>query len=161
LAFVLADRGLAYLEIAAALGAEGGELALRGIASRAEAVRAVRGDAAFVSVAQAAKRIANITRGLDAYSLDAGALALPAERELGAAATSLASDVEATIGVRDFDRGLRRVAELAAPLDRFFVDVLVMDKDEAVKRNRIALLQSIHGQIVRLADLSQVVVDRR
>ena len=161
LVFVLGERGLAYDEIAAAMGAEGPRLDLRGIAARAEAVKAARGEAAFVSVAQAAKRIANITRGLEIYALDGAALALPAERERGEAARSLAGDVDASVSARAFDRGLKRVGELAAPLDRFFVDVLVMDKDEAVKRNRLALLQSIHGQIVRLADLSQVVVERR
>jgi glycyl-tRNA synthetase beta chain len=160
LAFVLAERGLAYDEIAAAMGADGPELDLRGIAARAQAVRAARGEADFVSVAQAAKRIANITRGLASYSLDGGALALPAERELGAAASALTAEVAASVAARDFDRGLRRLASLAAPLDRFFVDVLVMDKDERVKQNRIALLQTIHREIVRLADLSQVVVER-
>ena len=160
LAFVLGERGLAYDEIAAAMGAEGAALDLRGTAARAVAVRAVRGEVAFVSVAQAAKRIANITRGLESFELDATKLTLPAERELDVAAGTLAADVDAAVLARDFERGLRRVAALAQALDRFFVDVLVMDPDEGLKRNRLALLQSIHRQVLRLADLSQVVVER-
>ncbi len=37
---------------------------------------------------------------------------------------------------------------------------MVMDPDERLKQNRIALLQSIQSEILWLADLSQVVIDR-
>ena len=48
--------------------------------------------------------------------------------------------------------------KLASPLEVFFKDVMVMDPDERLKQNRIALLQSIQSEIRWLADLSQIVV---
>ncbi|HZF14032.1 MAG TPA: hypothetical protein VFE33_35000, partial [Thermoanaerobaculia bacterium] len=45
-------------------------------------------------------------------------------------------------------------------LDRFFVEVLVMDKDPAIKTNRIALLQAIGRTVSRTARLTEMVVDR-
>ncbi|MGE0640976.1 MAG: glycine--tRNA ligase subunit beta [Thermoanaerobaculia bacterium] len=160
LAFVLGENGSSYDEIAAAMGADGEALDLRGIRARALAVRELRGETDFVAVAQSAKRIANIVRGLEPFVLDRARLSLPAESALGGAAEALATEVDQAVAVRDFRSGLRRVAALAPALDRFFVDVLVMDPDEAVKSNRLALLQSIHRQVLRLADLSQVVVEK-
>jgi glycyl-tRNA synthetase beta subunit len=45
-------------------------------------------------------------------------------------------------------------------LDKFFVDVLVMDPDPNVRTNRIALLQAIHRTISRTAKLTEMVVDK-
>ena len=55
-----------------------------------------------------------------------------------------------------------KAAQLArrSPLETFFKDVMVMDPDERLKQNRIALLQSIQSEIRWLADLSQMVIDR-
>ncbi|MBZ0089911.1 MAG: hypothetical protein K8H90_05995, partial [Thermoanaerobaculia bacterium] len=56
---------------------------------------------------------------------------------------------------------LRMLAmRLAAPLERFFVEVLVMDPDDGIRRNRLALLDGLGRDIRRLADLSAVVVDK-
>ncbi len=49
----------------------------------------------------------------------------------------------------DYERCLRRIADLAPVLDRFFVEVLVMDEDPNVRRNRLALLQAIHRSVSR------------
>ena len=45
-------------------------------------------------------------------------------------------------------------------LDRFFVEVLVMDENTELKNNRIALLQSIQRVLSRTAELTLIVVDK-
>ena len=45
---------------------------------------------------------------------------------------------------------------LAPAITRFFEDVLVMDKDEAVRRNRLGLLQNISALTEGIVDLSLV-----
>ena len=67
---------------------------------------------------------------------------------------------EAAAAAGDYERCLRRIAELAPVLDRFFVEVLVMDPDEELRRNRIALLQAILRTVNRTARLTEVVVAR-
>ena len=44
------------------------------------------------------------------------------------------------------------------PIDAFFDAVMVMDKDEAVKNNRLALLKSIDALVNRVADFSKIVL---
>ena len=50
------------------------------------------------------------------------------------------------------------LTELKTPVDDFFESVLVMDKDEAVRRNRLALLGCINSTFARVADFRQLAV---
>jgi glycyl-tRNA synthetase beta subunit len=45
---------------------------------------------------------------------------------------------------------------MAPVINRFFDDVLVMDEDEAVRQNRLALLQRVVALADGVADLSQL-----
>ncbi|HLX10880.1 MAG TPA: glycine--tRNA ligase subunit beta, partial [Thermoanaerobaculia bacterium] len=159
--YVLGIYGYAYDEIEAALAA--GAANLPDLRARVDAIHRVRGEAAFLSVVLAAKRIANIVKDLPDQPFEPerlGEPAEPAERELAAAFAGLRAEVEAAAAAGDYERALRRIAGLAPVLDRFFVEVLVMDPDERVRANRIALLQAILRTVSRTARLTEVVVDR-
>ena len=45
------------------------------------------------------------------------------------------------------------LAELREPIDRFFDDVLVMDEDNAVRENRLRLLNRFAGVFGGVADI--------
>jgi glycyl-tRNA synthetase beta chain len=156
--YLLGLRGYAYDEIEAALAVGGGNLP--DLAARVDAVHRVREEEAFLSVALAAKRIVNIVKDHPEYPLDEAALVEDAERALHDSFRALKSDIEAAAAAREYERALRRIADLAPVLDRFFVEVLVMDEDRSLRRNRIALLQSIQRVISRTVRLTEVVVDR-
>jgi glycyl-tRNA synthetase beta chain len=156
--YVLGLYGYAYDEIEAALAA--GAASLPDLRARVHAIHRVRGEPSFLSVVLAAKRIANIVKDAPDRELDLERLVEPAERALAAAFAGLRAEVEAAAAAGDYERCLRRIAELAPVLDRFFVEVLVMDPDEQVRGNRIALLQAILRAINRTARLTEVVVDR-
>ena len=156
---MLGERGFAYDEVAAAMGADSDSpLAFRAIAARTAALQGARQEPDFAIVAQAAKRIANITKGSEAFTFTEAFCTLEAERALRQAAVTLHGEILAARASLDFAAGLRSVRKLASPLEVFFKDVMVMDPDERLKQNRIALLQSIQSEIRWLADLSQIVV---
>jgi glycyl-tRNA synthetase beta chain len=48
------------------------------------------------------------------------------------------------------------MARLKGFIDAFFDSVLVMDRDEAVRRNRLALLTRIHDLFTRVADFRKI-----
>jgi glycyl-tRNA synthetase beta chain len=75
-------------------------------------------------------------------------------RAIGESATVL------TEHVQSYREDLRRVADLAPVLDRFFDEVLVMAEDPEIRQNRIALLQSIGANVSRIARLTDLVVDK-
>jgi glycyl-tRNA synthetase beta chain len=114
----------------------------------------------FLSVVLAAKRIANIVKDAAEQPLDESFLAEPAEKDLAVAFEDLRADIEASAAAGDYERCLRRIADLALVLDRFFVEVLVMAEDEKVRANRIALLQAIGRAVSRTARLTEMVVDK-
>jgi len=156
--YVLGLRGYTYDEIEAALAV--GVTSLPDLAARVDALHRMREQPGFLTVVQAAKRIANIVKDAAETPLDGTLLAEPAEKDLHAAFQGLRHEVEEAAASRDYDRCLRRILDLAPVLDRFFVEVLVMAEDPKVRQNRIALLQAIGRTVSRTARLTEVVVDK-
>jgi glycyl-tRNA synthetase beta chain len=155
---LLGLAGYAYDEIEAALAAAW--TSLPDLAARVDALHRVREQESFLSVVLAAKRIVNIVKEHPEYPFEEEALVEPAEQDLHRAFGELRAGIEEAAESGEYEAGLRRVAELAPVLDRFFVDVLVMDEDRRLRRNRIALLQGIHRSISRIARLTEMVVDK-
>ena len=54
----------------------------------------------------------------------------------------------------DYTAGFAELAQLKDSVDGFFDDVLVMCGDEAVQKNRLALLQRLRAIFLRVADIS-------
>jgi glycyl-tRNA synthetase beta chain len=156
--YLLGRQGYAYDTIEAALAA--GSSNLPDLAARIDAVHRVREEAGFLSVALAAKRIANIVKKAPEHEVSTDLLREPAEQELYRAAAGHREIVREAEAAGEYERCLREITDLAEVLDRFFVEVLVMDENHDLRQNRIGLLQSIQRMISRTARLTEVVVDK-
>ena len=77
-----------------------------------------------------------------------------AERALLAACETGSAKVQSALEAWDFAGAIAALAELRAPIDRFFEDVLVMDEDTAVRENRLRLLNRFAEVFVGVADVS-------
>jgi glycyl-tRNA synthetase beta chain len=82
---------------------------------------------------------------------------------MGAAETALADAIEAAeprVGAAasegDYEGALALLAGLRAPIDSFFTDVLVMDPDEAVRDNRLRLLNRFTALFDGVADFARL-----
>jgi glycyl-tRNA synthetase beta chain len=51
---------------------------------------------------------------------------------------------------------LQALSRLRGPVDRFFDDVMVMAEKPGVRANRLALVQALARQFLRVADVSQL-----
>jgi glycyl-tRNA synthetase beta chain len=80
----------------------------------------------------------------------------PAEKELLAAVSRAEKEVQRTVERGDHEMGLRALAGLAAPLDTFFTDVLVICEDKDLRAARLALLGRVEKVFLRLADVSRL-----
>ncbi len=158
LRFLLGREGFEYDEIEAALAV--GDADLPDTRARVEALHAVREEPGFLEVALAAKRIANIVGNETERPVAESLFVDQAERDLHVAAGALRRRVEESAESRDYAAALRAIANFAEVLDRFFVEVLVMDEDVELRRNRIAILQSIERTFRRVAELTSIVVDK-
>ncbi len=110
------------------------------------------------SLAAANKRIANILRKSDPLPLegvlDPSLLQLAAERALSEALQAVSAAVVADIAACAYGRALDRLAALRPAVDRFFDEVLVNDPDQALRRNRTALLSQLRALFSGIAELS-------
>jgi len=79
-----------------------------------------------------------------------------AEKELAAAFGEIKDRVQEKTAKLDFRGALADIASLRKPVDAFFDTVMVMDKDESVKSNRLALLAGITGLFSAIADFSRL-----
>ena len=124
--------------------------------ARARALDTARQRPEFAQLAVAFKRVRNILAKNPASAGTAGELHEPAELELDALVTVIGKRAEVETASADYPAAFAHVAALAAPLDRFFTDVLVMCEDEALRRARLALLARIEALFLNLADLSRL-----
>jgi len=153
--------GFAYDEIAAAMDA-GWSTSLTDLVDRITALKAMRGEANFLSILDSAKRIANITAGQDtAAAVDPARLETDIERRLAELSHAVSEQIQEMVRERDYKRALETFAAMAPELETFFDQVMVMVDDEAVRKNRMALLRNVGNAVGRIADVTKIVVDRR
>ena len=58
---------------------------------------------------------------------------------------------------REYRQALEKIATLRPHVDSFFDNVMVMADDEAVRRNRLALIAEVLGGFSSIADFSELV----
>ncbi len=130
------------------------------IPRRLAAVRAFAALPEADSLAAANKRVGNILKKSDevdaSAGVDAARLVEPAECALAQALAEIAPRAVADFDRGDFTASLQTLSALKAPVDAFFDDVMVNADDPALRRNRLALLQQLHGAMNRVADLARL-----
>ncbi|MCD1641796.1 glycine--tRNA ligase subunit beta [Aurantimonas coralicida] len=94
------------------------------------------------------------TRVADAVSLDL--LSEHEEKVLAGAIDRAEMELDAALAVENYAHAMTALAELRIPVDAFFETVLVNAEDEAVRANRLALLDRIRAATRRVADFSRI-----
>ena len=153
---VLADAGIRYDVVDAVFVTVDD---IYGVFLRAQAVNeAVKQD--MEKTIQAFVRTGNIARKAEAVqaAVEADLLAEQVEKDLCKAYEAAASKVEREIEAQDYAGAIATLSQLAAPIDAFFDGVMVMDKDEKIKNNRLGLLKLVDNLICQVADFSKIVL---
>ncbi len=126
---------------------------------RIKAVSAFRALPEAESLSAANKRVGNILKkaeqGEDAV-VNAGLFELQEEETLYNELELLTKRTEPLFDSGDYESALRDLSALRKPVDDFFDNVMVMTDNDAVRRNRIALLSKMNGLFMRAADLSRL-----
>ncbi|NQZ10849.1 MAG: glycine--tRNA ligase subunit beta, partial [Algicola sp.] len=109
------------------------------------------------SLAAANKRVGNILAKFDGElptSVDTGLLELDQEKTLAQLVNEKIEALKPVYEAGDYQAALVSLADLKEPVDDFFDNVMVMADDEAVKHNRLALLNSLRALFLQTADIS-------
>jgi glycyl-tRNA synthetase beta chain len=152
--------GLSYDEVAAAMEA-GWESSLTDLVERAVALKAMRDEANFLSILDSAKRIANITQGHESAKVDPSRLENATEKRLNELADTVGGQIDDLIAGRSYRAALESFAAMAPELESFFNEVMVNVEDENVRRNRMSLLRKVGGAVMKIGDVTKIVIDRR
>ncbi len=108
------------------------------------------------ALAAANKRIQNILKKADAIGegVDESLLAAGAEQTLYDTLLTTEAEVQPLYRRGEYEAGLRALAGLRGPVDSYFDDVMVNADDNAIKLNRLALLQRLGNLCTEAGDLS-------
>ena len=108
------------------------------------------------ALAAANKRVSNILAKADAAigEINLSACVEPAEKALAEAVLALRTEVQPLIVQGDYTAVLDKLANLRAPVDSFFDNVMVNAEDPALRQNRLAILNTLQGLFLQVADIS-------
>ena len=126
-------------------------------ARRSEAVHRFSQLPEAEALAAANKRVGNILakqtlpQGLDVNTV---LLQENAEKTLFTAMQALQSPLDQAASEGAYTKTLSLLAELKAPIDAFFDQVMVMVDNPDLQNNRLALLQQLHARFMQVADIA-------
>ena len=108
------------------------------------------------ALAAANKRVSNILAKADAAigEINLTACVEPAEKALAEAVLALRTEVQPLIAQGDYTAVLDKLANLRAPVDSFFDNVMVNAEDPTLRQNRLAILNTLQDLFLQVADIS-------
>ncbi|MBN6067526.1 glycine--tRNA ligase subunit beta [Aggregatibacter actinomycetemcomitans] len=108
------------------------------------------------ALAAANKRVANILAKADVAigEINLTACVEPAEKALAEAVLALQAEVQPLIAKGEYTAVLDKLANLRTPVDNFFDNVMVNTEDPTLRQNRLAILKTLQGLFLQVADIS-------
>jgi len=150
----LVDKGFAPDAIDAVLAKE--VYSPVDIVSRLEALQQFRKTDEAISLAAASKRIGNILKKVETPIPQLAEKALlkeDAESKLFASVFDVTPVIEKNLGNHDYASAMSLTASLRDDVDAFFEQVMVMDENESLRNNRLALLRQVNTLCSGCAEL--------
>jgi len=123
-----------------------------------EALTEFRKAADFEALGIAFKRVVNIVKGHTAKKVSEKHLIEPVEKDLYKSFKEVRDKVQAKILEKNYLDSLLLMKNLKEPVDKFFDNVMVMDKDPKIKENRLSILSEIKNLFFKIADFSKLSV---
>lgn len=107
-----------------------------------------------VELVQAYTRMYNLVKDVEYTGVNSDLLKEDAEKELFEAASKASEASSAAWEAGDYDAVVAVPATLVPAINKFFEDVMVMDKDEAIKANRLQLVCLAYSVMAIIGDIS-------
>lgn len=128
---------------------------IQDVLESANAIQNHHNDDDFKANMEALTRVLRIAKkGHGAAEVDASLFQNPSEKEL----TGAVAELNANADHRSPAENFAALTALEPIINRYFDENMIMDKDEKVKDNRLALLNQIAAQVYQIGDLDQLVI---
>ena len=109
-----------------------------------------------VELVQAYTRMYNLVKDVEYTEVNIDLLKEDAEKALFEAASKASEASSAAWEAGDYDAVVAVPATLVPAINKFFEDVMVMDKDEAIKANRLQLVRLAYSVMAIIGDISSL-----
>ena len=113
-------------------------------------------DEAFETLLPIIKRVGNISKDHEKVIINPDLFKVPVEEELYNFSLELNGKVIDALNNKDYRKYLNEIVLGKDIINRYFNEVMVMDKDEAIKENRLSQLKFLADLFVKMADLNQI-----
>lgn len=123
---------------------------------RVHALHEFRGTDTFASLYEVYKRARGQLAGQDACDFSEDFLGEQAEKDLYATLSSIKAKYDEALESANYPLAYTQLSQLKEPLARLFDEVKILDDDQKVRENRIALLQKVFSRFDLLLDFSKI-----
>jgi glycyl-tRNA synthetase beta chain len=151
----LLDRGYPFDVIESVISTSFDELL--DVQHRIDALRRAREWKDFESIVIGFKRAMNILKGAPyKKEINPSLFSESAEQNLYQSFLKAKGKIELQFNQKNYESALLEMTHMKRPIDEFFDGVMVMVEDEAIRNNRLALLDQIGQLFLRIADFSKL-----
>jgi len=127
------------------------------IKNRIKAIEELYNQPIFRKILSSSNRVLNLSKNNEENEINRSLLKEKAELNLYHNYESIYSRTREFIFNKEYNKIFKLLGDLCEPVDEFFDQVLVMDKDKDIRRNRIALIKKIGILFNQVADLSKII----
>ncbi|MCR1875248.1 glycine--tRNA ligase subunit beta [Paraclostridium bifermentans] len=149
------DLGIRYDVIDAILSSNIDDIA--DMYARAKALNSWIDKGELVEMLTAFNRVATLAEKAETNEVNINLMREEAEFNLYQQFQEISSNVEHLLANKEYTKALDAFASLRSAIDNMFDSVMIMDKDEAIKNNRLAILKQIYDIMLNICDLSKIV----
>jgi len=153
---IFLEEGIRYDVIDAVLAVDSdGDLV--DIKHRIKAIEELYNQPIFRKILNSSSRVLNLSKNNEETEINRSLLKEKAELNLFRKYENIYPRTKEFISNKEYRKVFELLGELCEPVDEFFDRVLVMDKDEDIRKNRVALIKKIGISFNQVADLSKIV----
>ena len=127
------------------------------IKHRIETIEEFYNQPIFGKMLNSSNRVLNLSKNSEKVEINKFLLKEKAELNLYNNYEDIYPRIKKLIYNKDYNKTFKLLGDLCEPVDEFFDQVLVMDKDKDIRKNRIALIKKIGILFNQVADLSKIV----
>lgn len=155
---LLMDQGIRY-DVIDAVFADKRNDDMVDLAVRCKALAAYVEAGGAEPLVQVSVRVSNLCKKIEKEVAISGALFKDeSENKLHEVVAAVSKEIIPEIVLYDYAAVLKAGEKVIEPVNTFFDNVMVMDEDENVKNNRLAMLEEVRGIVNAVGDLSLLVL---
>ncbi|MDX8045957.1 glycine--tRNA ligase subunit beta [Gracilibacillus sp. S3-1-1] len=116
-----------------------------------------RADANFKDKQESLVRVMNLAlKAKEIHAVEERLFEKEQENNLYQAYVTMKEPYQEALRDKNAQKALEELSPLVEPIHQFFDNTMVMDKDDSIRNNRLALLKLIADQVLQFADLTKV-----